>query len=222
MTGGRVELAQIRLSLRKLSRGNLLIIAERAAEALPSAALPALLGDFVQIDVPVDAATETPSLLEEARWFHATSMSGKYYEAFAVSGKNCTEQSKGTDAFIAEFDRLVARCVRETDTGPQLVVREAFELLFGLLRYIDECHDDVIFFADEGSSWNVGVHWRTTFPAYFRCLAETATADEFARTVDQAIMDFAVHDRSHYLSEAWRAATAAQQASLSALAEAQR
>jgi hypothetical protein len=222
MTGRPVELAQIRLSLRKLSRGNLLVIAERAVELLPSAGLPALLGDFVQIDVPVDVATEVPSLLEEVRRFHATSMSGKYYEAFPVSGKNCTEQSKGTDAFIAEFDRLVARCVREADTGPLPAVREAFELLFGLLRHIDECHDDVIFFADEGSSWNVGVPWRTAFPAYFRCLAETATAEEFARTVDQAIMDFAGHDRSHYLSEAWRAATPAQQTSLSALAAAQR
>ena len=95
-------------------------------------------------------------------------------------------------------------------------MREAFKLLFGLLRHIDEGHDDVIFFADEGSSWNVGVHWRTVIPAYFWCLAETATAEEFARTVDHAIMDFAGHDRSHYLSEAWRTASAAQQASLSA------
>jgi hypothetical protein len=101
------------------------------------------------------------------------------------------------------------------------VVREAFELLLGLLRHIDECHDDVIFVADEGSSWNVGVRWRTAFPAYFRCLAETATAEEFARTVDQAIMDFAAHDRSHYLSQAWRTASAAQQASLGAMTAAQ-
>ena len=117
--------------------------------------------------VPVDVATEVPSLLEEVRRFHATSMSGKYYEAFPVSGQNCTEQSKGTDAFIAEFDRLVARCVREADTGPQPAVREAFELLFGLLRHIDEGHDDLIFFADEGSSWNVGVPWRTVLRPTF-------------------------------------------------------
>jgi len=106
----------------------------------------------VRIDVPTDVAEQAPSLLEEVGEFHATSMSGKYHEAFPVSGNNCTEQSMGTDAFIAEFDRLVARCVREADTGPQPVVREAFELLFGLLRHIDEGHDDVIFFADEGSS----------------------------------------------------------------------
>jgi len=222
MTDCTVDLERLRRSLQNLRRGDLLVIAQRSVELVPNARLSALLGDRVQIEAPADVATEVTSLLEEVRRFHATTMSGKYYEAFDVSGKNCTEQSKGTDAFIAEFDRFVVRCVREADTGSQAAAREAFEILFGLLRHIDECHDDVIFFADEGSSWNVGVPWRTVLPAYFRCLAETATAEEFARIVDQAIMDFAGHDRSHYLSEAWRSATAAQQASLSALAAAPR
>jgi len=35
------------------------------------------------------------------------------------------------------------------------------------------------------------VDWRTVFPAYFRCLAETASAEEFAQVVDQVIRDFA-------------------------------
>lgn len=222
MTGRPSDLARIRLLLRQLSRGNLLIIAQRAAELVPSAGLPALLGDFVQIAASVDATTDAPSLLDEAREFHATSMSGAYYESFAVNGRNYTQQSRGTDAFIAEFDRLVSKCISEADTGPQPAVREAFELLFGLLRHIDEGQDDVIFFADEGSSWDVGVHWRVAFPAYFRCLAETATAEEFARTVDQAITDFADHDRRHHLAQAWQVATAAQQAALGALASAPR
>lgn len=205
MTDGRVNLERLRGSLQSLSRGDLLVIALRAIELVPGATLPALLGDRVQIDVSVDGATEVTSLLEAVRRFHATSMSGHYYEAFAVSARTCTEQSKGTDAFMAEFDRLVGWCVREADIGQRPAVREAFELLFGLLRHIDQCHDDVIFFADEGGSWSVGVPWRTVFPAYFRCLAETAGAEDFARTADQAIMDFADHDRSHLLSEALRA-----------------
>lgn len=222
MTGRPSDLAKIRLSLRHLSRGNLLIIAERAAALVPSVGLPALLGDFVQIEVSVDATTDAPSLLEEVREFHANSMSGAYYEGFAVNGRNCTHQSKGTDAFVAEFDRLVSKCVSEADSGPQPAVREAFELLFGLLRHIDAGHDDVIFFADEGSARDVGVHWYAAFPAYFRCLAETATAEEFARTVHQAITDFADHDRRHHLAQAWHVATAAQQAALHALASATR
>ena len=50
--------------------------------------------------------------------------------------------------------------------------------------------DEVIFFADEAGSWQIGVDWRTVFPAYFAayfgCLAEAAAADEFAKTVDRA------------------------------------
>ena len=216
-----VDLEKLRRSLQSLNRGDLLVVAQRALELVPDAMLPVLLGDRVQIDAPVDLGEEVTSLLDAVRSFHATSMSGRYYEDFPVSARTCIEQSKGTDAFIAEFDRLVVRCVRETEDGPRPEVREAFELLFGLLRHIDECHDDVIFFADEGSSWNVGVPWRTVFPAYFRCLAVSTTAEEFARTVDQEIMDFAGHDRSYFLSEALRAA-AAHRASLSASAAAPR
>lgn len=209
MTGHPVDLTALRRSLGSLSRGELLIVAERAVEMVPTAGLPSLLGDLVQIEGSVEATPGASTLLEEVRIFHATSMSGKFYDSFDVNGRNCTEQSRGTDAFIAEFDRLVARCVREVEVGPQQTVRESFEILFGLLRYIDEGQDDVIFFADEGGSWNIGVDWRTALPAYFRCLAEATTAEEFARTVDQVIADFAEHDRDRYLAEAWRVATAA-------------
>lgn len=176
MTDGKVNLETLRGSLQSLSRGDLLVIAQRAIELLPGATLPALLGDRVQIEACVDGADEGTSLLDAVRRFHATSMSGSYYEDFPISARSCTEQFKGTYAFMAEFDRLVVRCVREADVGPRPAVREAFELLFGMLRHIDQCHDDVIFFADEGGSWNVGVPWRVVVPAYFRCLAETAGA----------------------------------------------
>ncbi len=45
------DLAQLRVLLRQLSRGELLIIAERAVELVPSAGLASLLGDFLQIEV---------------------------------------------------------------------------------------------------------------------------------------------------------------------------
>lgn len=95
-------------------------------------------------------------LPNEVRKFHAASMGGQYYESFAVNSKNFMEKSQGTEAFIAEFDRLLGRCVRAAEAGPRPPVREAFELLFGLLRHIAEGHDDVIFFADEAASWQVG------------------------------------------------------------------
>src|SRR5262249_12426443 len=76
----------------------------------------------------------------------------EYYDSFNVNSKNYMEKSKGTEAFLAEFDRLIGKCVRATAKGPRPPVREAFELLFSLLRRIDEDSDSVVFFADEGGS----------------------------------------------------------------------
>ncbi|MGH9897092.1 MAG: hypothetical protein ACREA0_34870 [bacterium] len=159
-------------------------------------------------------------MLDEVGKFHAASMGGQYYESFAVTSKNFMEKSQGTEAFIAEFDRLLDRCVRAAEAGPRPPVRGAFDLLFGLLRHIDEGHDDVIFFADEAGSWQVGVDWRTALPAYFRCLAETASAEEYARTVNQAITDFADYERPRHLTAAGRVASPAQRAALRALSAA--
>jgi hypothetical protein len=89
------------------------------------------------------------------------------------------------------------------------------EILFGLLRHIGECHEDVVFFADEGGFWCFGVNWRAALAAYFKCLAQTTSAMEFARSVDRVIADFAWHDRGWLLGEASRAASSVQQASLS-------
>ena len=105
------------------------------------------------------------------------------------------EKSKGTDAFIAEFERLIAKCVRAAAKGPRGNVRKAFELLFALLRRLDTDSNDVVFFADEGGSWQVGVDWRVALAGYFQCLADVASADEFAREVDRAIRDFSEYDR---------------------------
>jgi hypothetical protein len=213
----KVNLPGIRSALQGLSRGQLLIIAERAVAVAPSTELNALVGEFVQVPVLTEVDADVPTLRDEIGNFYVRSMSGEYYESFPISGWNCTQQSMGTDAFIAEFDRLVGKCVDEVGTVPGREVLESFEILFGLLRHIDTGQDDVIFFADEGGSWDVGVHWRTVLPAYFRCLTKSAGAEEFAREVDRAITDFANHDREHYLSEAWRVAAPPRKASLEGL-----
>jgi hypothetical protein len=222
MSGAPPDLERLRRALRALRRGDLLIIAERAAELVPRAKLGALLGDLVQIDALTQASEAQAPLLKQVQKFHTAALAGKYYQDFSVNSRNFMERSAGTDAFIAEFDRLLGTCVRAADTGPPGAVREPFELLFGLLRHIDEASDDVIFFADEAGSWQVGVDWRTVFPAYFRCLAGTATADEFATNVDRAIADFADHERPRHLAAARKGASAAQRAALRALSAARR
>jgi hypothetical protein len=215
MTTRSSDLEQVRLALRTFSRGNLLIIAERATEVLPPAELKRLLGDFVDVD-GLASASSAPCLLDEVRRFHSRSLAGEYYEEFAANSRNCTEQSKGTDAFMAEFDRLLAKCIRESEAGPYPSVLQAFDLLFALLRHIDTGHDDVIFFADEGGSSQIGVDWRRALPAYFRCLAKTVSDEQFAVDVDRAIVDFVDYDRAHYLAEAGRVASPIQQAALRA------
>ena len=77
--------------------------------------------------------------------------------------------------------------------------------------------DDVVYFAEEPGSWQLGVNWRMVFPAYFRCLVEMASPEEFARTIDQMIRAFAEHERPLHLRTAHKVASAAQQAALRAL-----
>jgi hypothetical protein len=184
------DLQELCRALRRLPRGNLLIIAERAAELVAPSKLETLLGSFVALKDFAQTTTVPVSILGEVHQFHAEVMSGEYYESFDVNSKNSTQLSKGTQAFVAEFDRLARRCVRATKTEPRAAVRQAFELLFDLLGKIDQCEDEILFFADEGGSWVIGVNWRAVLPAYFRCVAETVDAAEYVLLVDQVITKY--------------------------------
>ncbi len=222
MTRRAIDLEMLHVALRRLSRGNLLVIAERATELVPRAKLRALVGDFVRLDELAEPKSGAAPLLDEVRKFHAASLRGDHYETFAVNSKNFMQKSEGTEEFIAEFDRLVGKCVRAGEKTPGRPLRGAFELLFGLLRHIDEGHDDVVFFADEGGAWQVGVDWRAVLPAYFRCLADSASPEDFAREVDRTIKDFAEYERPRHLTAARRVASTEQKAAMRALPAARR
>jgi hypothetical protein len=84
-----------------------------------------------------ETSTVPVSILDDVRQFHAEVMSGEYYEAFDVNSKNSTQLSRGTQAFVAEFDRLARRCVRTTKTVPRAAVRPAFELFFSSRTRVD-------------------------------------------------------------------------------------
>jgi hypothetical protein len=49
--------------------------------------------------------------------------------------------------------------MRSAKRSESAEVRQAMDILFGLLDHIDECLDGVIFFAEEGGSWQVGADW---------------------------------------------------------------
>jgi hypothetical protein len=219
MTQHQIDSNTLRAELRALPRGTLLLIAERAIELVSRDQLGALLGDIVPVNVdPIGARSDSPativgpSLLDEVGLFHEAAMNGEFYEHVEINVGGRREQSRGTDAFVAEFDRLMRRCVGAPGAGIEPGVRvnfehgvrDCFELLFALLRHIDEGNDDVLFFSDDGSSLDVGVDWRVVLPAYFECLAETeaASPNDFARAVDGAIAEFAEHDRPRYMDAA--------------------
>ena len=172
---------------------------------------------MVRLDEVVETKPGAAPLLQEVRKFHAASLRGEYYDTFNVNSKNFMVKSEGTEEFIAEFERLLRTCIRVAEKSPRTPVREAFELLFALLRRIDKSPDDVIFFADEAGSWQVGVDWRAALPAYFRCLADGTSAEAFASEVDRTITDFANYERPRHLGAARRVANAGQKAALRSL-----
>lgn len=97
------------------------------------------------------------SLLADVKAFQKASLAGKYYQAFAVNSNNYTEKSSGTLAWIADCQRLLEWCVaREKKEDPKTVC-QSFEIIFSLLSKIDERPDDILFFADEGGSWEIAV-----------------------------------------------------------------
>src|SRR2546421_1219688 len=189
----RVDIGKLRVALCRMSRRNLLSVAYRAIELVPRARLGALVAGMVQLDLLTEGRRDAPSLLEQVRTFSDSCLRGDYYDSFDVNSKNYMETSEGTDAFMAEFERLIEKCIRASAKGPLSPVREAFELLFALLRRLDRDPESVVFF-DEGGSWQVGVDWRAALVAYFPWLADSASAGHFAREVDRVIADFADND----------------------------
>lgn len=215
----RPIISAVCVELRTLSRGSLLIIAERAAELIPADQLAALLGDLVHPDASASGQLRSPpGLVDDARSFFDAAMAGNYYEAVEINNRGRQEQSAGTDAFVAEFDRLVRRCVHAADHGDFVAVRDSIELLLDLLRHVDEGNDDVLFFADDGGSRNVGVNWRFVLPAYFKCLAADLSPTEFAHIVVSTIEEFVRCNHPHYLAVALTVANDEQRRALEALA----
>lgn len=218
MTNHLIDSTVVLAELRTLSRGTLLVIAERAAELIPADQLSALLGDFVKLDA-ITCNTMGPEapLLDDAREFFDASMAGHYYEAVEINNRGRQEQSAGTDAFVAEFDRLLRRCEHAARQGEFAGVRNSFELLLALLRHIDEGNDDVLSFADDAGWSNVGVNWHSALPTYFICLAAILSPAEFANTVISTVDEFVSYDRTHHLAAAHVVANDAQRTALGVL-----
>lgn len=202
----------MRTEARKLDGTGLRVWLDRAIDLLPDDAFPELIADYVHLRDVLADETPQPDVLRTIREFHRENMAGRYHQSFNVNSRNYMEKSRGTETFIAEHSRLVDACLRAERAGDLETAAEGLELLIGLMREVDRCERDIVFFADEAGSWQVGVLWDCVLPAWFRSLSPEMGAHEWAETVVDALNDFAGHQMSELLAAARDAGTPEQRA----------
>src|SRR5260370_22364818 len=165
-----IDRDKLRAAVRKLGNEYVFFMLDDAIELLPPAKLHEVAKKYLDVKrLGPDAEKATrPSLLTDVKRFEKASLAGEYYESFGVNSKNYTQQSSGTSAWMAEYLRLLDRCVINAKKSNPTEVRQAMDILFGLLNHIDKGDDDAIFFADEGGSWQFGADWARGWPRWVR------------------------------------------------------
>jgi hypothetical protein len=213
-----IDLDKLRAAVRKLGHEYVFYMLDDAIDLLPPAKLRKIAGRYLNLKGLLSDGDKgrKADLLTDVKAFATAS---RAYESFDVNYKNRTEQSRGTTAWIAGWRRLLDRCVAEEKKGNPAEVRGAFDILFGLLDYIDECKDDVIFFADEGGSWQVGVDWDRVLPPWFRVLSATAAPEEYAERITYLLEHHYKYGREKMLAVARKTATSEQRRALTERSE---
>ena len=217
MSGGKLDLQRIRRAIRGSGNETIFFLLDDAISLLPPAKLRQLLAQFMKPEQFVSDVAVKRDLLAEVQAFQKACLAGEYYEAFGVNSKNCTQSSLGTLAWIADFRRLLLSCVEQSKKRNVANVRRAFDILFDLLDRFDDADDRMVFFADEGGSWMVGVDWKQVLPAWFRVLAATADPAEYARRCETFVGRYRNYQRAELLAEARQVATPSQRKELAEL-----
>ena len=212
----QIDRDKVRAEVRKLGNEQVFFMLDDAIELLPPAKLHNLAKKYLDLKrLHADAQqAKTRGSLTAAQRFQNASLAGEYYESFNVNSKNYMETSAGTRAWIAEYLRLLDRCLNSAKGSDPAEVCEAMDILFGLLNHIDECLDDVVFFADEGGSWQVGVNWAKVLPVWFKVLSATAEPDEYAKRIKDLLSRHYSYGREKMLTLARRTATPDQRNAL--------
>jgi hypothetical protein len=210
VTSTRLDLERFRAALRGLERETLLSLLDRALDRVPRKRVAEIAEGYISLE----ALRTGTALVADVKHFCEASRRGDYYEDFDVNSKNSTQQSLGTQRWIAECERLFARCVTAAAKTAPAELREALGLLMGLLRSVDEGNDDIVFWADEGGSYEVGVDWKKVFPVWFQALAATTPPEQYAREALATIETFGSFSRDRHLQEARTAASPAQRVAL--------
>ena len=211
-----IDREKLRAELRNLGNERIYYMLIDAIEVLPSAKLCKIVGKYLDLELlrPEAAKKTEPVLLADVKRFEKDSLAGKYYVSFNVNSKNYMEKSAGTISWIAEFHQLLDRCVNSAKESDPMETRQAMDVLFSLLDYIDKCNDDVIFFADEGGSWQVGVNWEKALPVWFKCLSITTEPKDYAERIADMLSRHYQYGRDKMLAIARRIATPPQRKAL--------
>jgi hypothetical protein len=217
VSGGKLDLRRIRRAIRGSGNETIFFLLDDAISLLPPAKLRRLLAQYLKPEQFISDVAVKRDLLAEVQAFQNACLAGEYYEAFDVNSKNCTRSSLGTLAWIADFRRLFFRCVEQSKKRNVAGVRCAFDILFELLDRFDDADDRMVFFADEGGSWMVGIDWKQVLPAWFRVLSVTADPAEYARHFEAFVDRYCNYQRAELLAEARHVATPSQRKELAEL-----
>lgn len=175
------DLAKLRAYLRKMPHQYLFAMLDEAVGLLPKAKLDQLVRRYVSPAHMQKEGPESkprPALRAEVGDFVERSRRGDYFESFRVNSKNCTEQSNGTTAWIADCNRLLDRCVaRAKVKRGRSEALEAIESLFDIIDLAASCELNVVFFADEGGLWSFGIDWTAVIEAWVTCAAHVEVND---------------------------------------------
>jgi len=171
----RIDEERLWWTMQGLDRDALMVLFARALAEVPVARLERVFRDYVrpgQIGASKEQAEQ--GLLANVEKFYGLARRGHFYEEIPYRG---SQQSRGTEFFVAQCNALFDRSVALSGSGEPAEVRAAIEMLMDLVRRIDE--EDIVYFTDEAGAWQVHVLWDRVLPAYFVCLARTATRSEY-------------------------------------------
>lgn len=207
---------KVRAAIRTLPTEDVRYMLDDAVDLLPRAKLYAVARKYLDLKQlrPNTKKATKGNLLADVKAFERASLAGEYYDSFDVNSKNFMEKSRGTTHWIAECRRRLDRCVAHAQTEDPAEVCQAFCIIFGLLDRLDEGRDDVVFFADEGGAWQVGVDWKNVLPAWFTVVSATTEPEEYAQRITGLLERHYSYGSTRMLGVARKIATPAQRAAL--------
>lgn len=168
-------------SIRRLERERLLILAARTVDRLAVDDLEVLLADHERGTPTPEGPHREDSLVGAVEHFCTEARSGAYFQELWTKGKyRSFLPSPKTEEFGAKLTLLLDLCVAEAEDADPKEVCGAYEMLLGLLQEIDRFdRDDIVFWADEPGTWQLGIDWARVIPPYLRCLAKVLPPKEF-------------------------------------------